>query len=58
MKFARGLVRIVKGILREISDQNAYERHLRSRGSVHSAEEWRHFWDARMARKFRRSKCC
>ena len=57
----RHLVRIVRlagGLLRELADQNAYERHLRSRGVEHSAEEWRRFADARFGAKYTRPKCC
>ena len=45
-------------LLREIADENAYERHLRAHGRVHSAAEWRRFLDDRLARKFAQSKCC
>jgi len=54
----RTLLRIVISILREISDENAYERHLRVHGLVHSAEEWRRFCDVRFAEKYARPKCC
>jgi hypothetical protein len=52
--FFRGVI----ALLREIADENAYERHLRSQGRVHSAAEWRRFSDERLARKFAQSKCC
>lgn len=45
-------------ILREIADQNAYDRHLRFHGVAHSTEEWRRFSDKRFARKYARAKCC
>ena len=45
-------------ILREISDESAYERHLRAHGRTHSAEEWRRFADERFAHKYARAKCC
>jgi hypothetical protein len=45
-------------LLREIADENAYERHLRAHGRVHSAQEWRAFIDERLARKFAQGKCC
>ena len=54
----RTLWRGVIALLREIADENAYERHLRAHGRVHSAEEWRRFLDERLARKFAQGKCC
>ena len=50
--------RIVVGILKEISDESAYERHLQAHGRTHSPEEWRRFWDHRIARTSQRPKCC
>jgi hypothetical protein len=38
MKRAREFWRIVVGILKEISDESAYERHLRAHGRAHSPE--------------------
>jgi hypothetical protein len=55
---ARGLWRVIVGILKEISDESAYERHLRAHGREHSGEEWRRFSDERGRRKFQRAKCC
>jgi hypothetical protein len=54
----RMFFRTVLSILREISDENAYRRHLVSHGRKHSAEEWRRFSDQRFARKYARAKCC
>ena len=54
----RALLTILWGILREISDQGAYERHLRAHGRSHSAAEWRRFSDERFASKYARAKCC
>jgi hypothetical protein len=50
--------RLAAGLLRELADQNAYERHLRLRGAGHSAEEWRRFADARFSARYTRPKCC
>ena len=50
--------RILVGIAKEISDESAYERHLRAHGREHSPEEWRRFWDARLAQTSQRAKCC
>jgi hypothetical protein len=54
----RSLWRIVVGILRELSDESAYERHLRARGTAHSAGEWRRFCEWRLRAKYSRAKCC
>jgi hypothetical protein len=45
-------------LLRQIADENAYQRHLRMQGRPHSGEEWRRFCDQHFARKYARSKCC
>jgi hypothetical protein len=49
---------LLLGLLRELADENAYERHLATHGWVHSAEEWRKFSDARLRAKYMRAKCC
>jgi hypothetical protein len=49
---------IIWGILRELSDESAYERHLRAHGRTHSAEEWRKFSEERLRAKYLRAKCC
>jgi hypothetical protein len=54
----RHCIRIVVGILRELSDENAYRRHLAAHGSTHSPEEWRRFHDCRMRAKYQRARCC
>ena len=54
----REFVRIVAGVVAELSDQNAYLRHLAAHGTVHSPEEWRRFQDEHWAAKARRAKCC
>lgn len=58
MRLVRTFWRIVAGIVKEISDESAYERYLVATGRTHSAAEWRCFWDARMRRKYHRAKCC
>ena len=50
--------RIVVGILRELSDQNAYARHLAAHGCSHSPEEWRRFQEHRLKAKYTNAKCC
>ena len=54
----RRLLRLFLGLLREIGDENAYQRHLAAHGTVHSAEEWRRFHNARLSAKYVRAKCC
>ena len=51
-------LRMLWAIVREISDESAYQRHLRIRDRTHSGEEWRRFLDQRLARKYARPKCC
>jgi hypothetical protein len=58
MTAVRRLLRILFGILEEISDQNAYRRYLAERGLAHSGETWRRFCDCRLQRKYQRAKCC
>lgn len=50
--------RLVWSLLRELADENAYERHLAAHGRVHSREEWRRFSEERLQAKFARAKCC
>jgi len=52
------LLYIVIGLLRELSDENAYRRHLAAHGRSHSPEEWRRFCDRRFQARYRRAKCC
>jgi hypothetical protein len=58
MESIRKLGRIIMGLLRELSDQNAYQRHLTTNGTVHSREEWRRFHEHRLRAKYMRAKCC
>ena len=46
------------GLLRELSDESAYARHLRCRGCVHSGAEWKRFCDERHRVKYSQAKCC
>jgi hypothetical protein len=54
MKFFNVLMQI----LREISDQNAYARHLAAHNAKHSGAEWRRFSDERFHAKYQNAKCC
>jgi hypothetical protein len=56
--FFRSFVRIVVSVVDEISDQNAYRRHLAAHGAVHSPDEWRRFQDQQSAANSRRPRCC
>lgn len=51
-------VRIVAGLVAELSDQNAYHRYLAAHGTQHSPEAWRSFQDERGAAAARRARCC
>jgi hypothetical protein len=52
------LWRILVGILRELSDESAYQRHLNAHDCLHSPEEWRRFQEHRLGAKYARAKCC
>ncbi len=58
MKHARKLLRFWIALARELSDENAYARYLKSTSRTHSAGEWRSFIDRRHRRKYRSAKCC
>jgi hypothetical protein len=49
---------VIVSILRELGDENAYDRHLRAHGRTHSTAEWQRFSDERMKAKYARAKCC
>jgi hypothetical protein len=58
MMALRRLGAFVLALLRELSDENAYQRHLAARGRAHSPEEWRYFSEHRLRAKYARAKCC
>jgi hypothetical protein len=58
MAALRKLWVVVKALVRELSDEAAYERRLRVEGRTHSGEEWRRFLDERLRAKYSRPKCC
>lgn len=58
MNWITQLGRILMGILRELSDESAYARHLAREGRTHSGEEWRRFSEHRLRAKYLRAKCC
>jgi hypothetical protein len=54
----RQLLRFTLNLLRELSDESAYRRHLTTGELTHSREEWRNFHTRRLAAKYSRAKCC
>jgi hypothetical protein len=52
------LLRLVLALLRELADENAYQRHLAAHGRKHSGEEWRRFSEQRLRAKYSQAKCC
>ena len=54
----RQVCRLLIGVLRELADENAYARHLKTHRCEHSGEEWRRFHDAHLRAKYMRAKCC
>lgn len=54
----RSLWRNVLAIIRELSDENAYVRHLAHHRCTHSAEEYRRFQAEHYGRKYKRARCC
>jgi hypothetical protein len=49
---------LILALLRELADENAYQRHLAIHGRTHSGEEWRRFSEERLRAKYQRAKCC
>jgi len=49
---------LVMALLRELSDENAYQRHLKVHGAAHSPEEWRRFCDEHWNATAKRPRCC
>ncbi len=58
MKGLRRFCGIVMGLLRELSDESAYQRHLAAHGRAHSKREWQKFSEERLRAKYVRPKCC
>jgi hypothetical protein len=52
------LFRLVMALLRELADENAYQRHLSAHRKPHSGAEWRRFLDQRLRAKYSQAKCC
>jgi uncharacterized short protein YbdD (DUF466 family) len=58
MRRLRRFSALLVGLLRELSDENPYRRHLAAHGRDHSPQEWRRFCDQRLRAKYARAKCC
>ncbi len=58
MKTVRAVGRFLLCLMKEIGDENAYQRHLAAHGRRHSPEEWRRFSDHHLRAKYQRGKCC
>jgi len=44
--------------IKELSDENAYRRHLAVSGRPHSRAEWQRFCGERLRYKYGYPKCC
>ena len=58
MKRVRSFFQIMMAVLREIFDENAYDRYLLRTQSVVSVESYREFQREREAGMARRPRCC
>jgi hypothetical protein len=58
MKKLRAAGQILWGLLKELSDEAAYQRHLAAHGRRDSGEEWRRFSEKRQVARFVKPRCC
>jgi hypothetical protein len=58
MRVLRSLAQLVWRLLRELSDETAYQRHLSLHRAQSSPEEWRRFSEERLRSKYSRPRCC
>ena len=58
MKRLKRFGKFVMELLRELSDENAYRRHLTVHGRAPSREEWKRFSEERLRARYIRPKCC
>jgi len=58
MKQLQKFFRLILGILRELGDESAYERHLAFHDRRHTRKEWQRFHQGRLQAKYQRAKCC
>lgn len=49
---------LILALLRELADENAYQRHLAAHNCEPSKQEWRKFSDERLRARYARAKCC
>ena len=54
----RRFCELVLALLRELSDENAYQRYLDAHGCKPSKQEWRRFSEEHLRAKYARAKCC
>jgi hypothetical protein len=58
MSRLRQALAMILNLMRELSDEAGYRRHLAAHGVEASASEWRRYSDERMRAKYTRPKCC
>jgi uncharacterized short protein YbdD (DUF466 family) len=58
MKAIRRLIAMLSDLAKELADESAYARHLKTTGQEPSRETWRQFSDVRLRRKYQNGKCC
>jgi hypothetical protein len=58
MRVLRLFARLFWRLLRELSDETAYQRHLTLHRAQSSGAEWRRFSEERMRSKYTRPRCC
>lgn len=58
MKRLRRFGQLLWGLMRELSDETAYRRHLEAHGKEPSRAEWRKFSEERFRARYIRPKCC
>ena len=58
MEILRQFARVFLAILRELADENAYNRHLKAHACRNSPEEYRRFQSEHFKAKYQRAKCC
>ena len=58
MKRLKRAAQLLLALLRELGDENAYQRHLAAHGLEHSRQEWQKFSKERLRWKFVHPKCC
>jgi hypothetical protein len=58
MSRVRRAMQLLWELMRELSDESAYRRHLAFHERSHSGEEYRRFSEERLRRKYAQGKCC